>query len=308
MNKKVIAELSLLFVAFIWGATFVVVQNAIDLLPPILFNAIRFFLAGIIIFIVYLFQNKGKMKFQLSALFPGVILGCCLFIGYSLQTIGLLYTTPSKAGFITGLSVVMVPIISYIFLKNRPKLSAIFGSSIAAIGLYLLAVKGASSFSVGDFYVLLCTFGFAFHIIFTDIFAKRSSVLTLTTIQIFTVALLCTISSLLFEDWKLILEPEILSSKPLMFAIMITAILGTAAAFFIQTNSQKSTSPTRVAIILTMEPVFAAITSYFWIDDRLTIGATIGCIFILIGMIIAELPSNLKLKLLMKKTNKKSAF
>ncbi|MEK5523263.1 DMT family transporter [Heyndrickxia sp. FSL W8-0423] len=308
MNNKFLAELSLLFVAFIWGSTFVVVQNAIDLLPPLLFNAIRFFLAGVIIFIVYLFKNKGKVKFQLSTLFPGMILGCCLFIGYALQTIGLLYTTPSKAGFITGLSVVMVPIISYICFKNKPKRSAIFGSSLAAIGLYLLAVKGASPFSVGEIYVLICTFGFAFHIIFTDIFARRISVLTLTTIQIFTVAFLCTLSSLLFEDWKLILNPETYHSTSLITAILITAILGTAAAFFIQTSSQKSTSPTRVAIILTMEPVFAAITSYIWIDERLTLVASIGCIFILIGMVIAELPNNLKLKIFMKKTNKKSAF
>ncbi|MGE8204259.1 DMT family transporter [Heyndrickxia sp. NPDC080065] len=290
LNKKLAAEVSLLFVAFIWGATFVIVQNAIDILPPLLFNAIRFFIAGIIIFLFYLIKNRGKITIKWFSLFPGLILGSCLFIGYSLQTIGLLYTTPSKAGFITGLSVVMVPILAFIFLKIRPQVSAILGSIAAAFGLYLLAVKNSSPFSIGDFYVFLCTFGFAFHIILTDRFAKRVPVLLLTTIQILTVAVLCMFSSLFFEDWKIVLDVKTFFSPSLLFAILITSLLGTAAAFFIQTFSQKDTSPTRVAIILAMEPVFAAITSYFWINERLTAAASIGCLLILFGMIIAEIP------------------
>ena len=192
MNKKFTAEILLLFVAFIWGATFVIVQNAIDILPPLLFNAIRFMIAGIIILIIYLIRRKKNKIPQKNAFIAGVVLGSCLFIGYSLQTIGLLYTTPSKAGFITGLSVVMVPLLAFFILKSRPSPTAILGSIAATIGLYLLAVKNTSPFSIGDFYVLLCTFGFAFHIIFTDRFAKKLPVLLLTTIQTF----YCSISLL----------------------------------------------------------------------------------------------------------------
>lgn len=301
LNKKIIAEISLLIVAFIWGATFVIVQNAIDILPPLLFNAIRFFLAGIIIFSIFFCINKGKMNIKIKDIGPGMLLGSCLYIGYAFQTIGLLYTTPSKAGFITGLSVVMVPILAFILLKIRPKISSIIGSVIAAVGLYLLAVKNSSPFSIGDFYVLVCTIGFAFHIILTDRFSKRISVMFLTAIQILTVALLCSISSFLFEDWDLLFESEVYFSKSLVFAILITSLLGTAAAFFIQTHSQKAISPVRVAIILAMEPVFAAITSYFWIQERLTAAATIGCLCILTGMIIAELPANNKFLLRFKR-------
>ncbi|MES1045154.1 EamA family transporter [Bacillus obstructivus] len=290
MNKKFTAEILLLFVAFIWGATFVIVQNAIDILPPLLFNAIRFMIAGIIILIIYLIRRKKNKIPQKNAFIAGVVLGSCLFIGYSLQTIGLLYTTPSKAGFITGLSVVMVPLLAFFILKSRPSPTAILGSIAATIGLYLLAVKNTSPFSIGDFYVLLCTFGFAFHIIFTDRLAKKLPVLLLTTIQLFTVAFLCLISAFIFENWEIILNPELYNSSSLLFALFITAILGTSIAFFIQTYSQKATSPTRVAIILAMEPVFAAITSFLWINERLSIGAVIGCILILFGMIIAELP------------------
>ncbi|GIN85731.1 membrane protein [Heyndrickxia sporothermodurans] len=303
MKNKLTAEIALLFVAFIWGATFVIVQNAIDELPPLFFNAIRFFLAGLIIYIILLFIRKEKTKFQWSSLIPGILLGCCLFIGYAFQTIGLLYTTPAKAGFITGLSVVMVPFLAFVFTRNHPRTSAIFGSIAAATGLYLLAVKNTTPLSIGDFYVFLCTFGFAFHIILTDRFAKRIPVILLTTIQIFTVALLCATFSIFMEDWTQIFNKSVNFSNEIIFAILITSLLGTAAAFFIQTQSQKATSPTRVAIILAMEPVFAAITSYFWINERLNIEGVIGCVLIFTGMIISEVPFGTLFKVRLKKNH-----
>ncbi|PKR85853.1 DMT family transporter [Heyndrickxia camelliae] len=290
MSKRFWAEFGLLLVAFIWGTTFVVVQNAIEFLPPLTFNAVRFFIAGIILFIIYLLQEKGKITATGRQLLPGILLGICLFVGYAFQTMGLMYTTPSKAGFITGLSVVMVPLLTFLIYKNHPTPKTIMGSIGAALGLYLLAAKNSTGLSIGDGLVLICAFGFAFHIILTDHVTKKVPVLLLTTVQIFTVALLCAISAIVFENWKVVLQSSHIFSNTTIMAIIITAVLGTAFAFFMQMNAQRFTSPTRVGIILTMEPVFAAITSFITINERLSFYGIIGCILIFFGMIISELP------------------
>ncbi|MBB2481562.1 DMT family transporter [Bacillus sp. APMAM] len=305
MNKKFLAESGLLLVAFIWGSTFVVVQNAIEFLPPLTFNAVRFFIAGVIIFFIYLIQEKGKIKATGKQLVPGVLLGLCLFIGYSFQTIGLLYTTPSKAGFITGLSVVVVPLLSFIFYKNRPAPKAIIGSIGAVIGLYFLVAKNSTGLSIGDGFVLICAFGFAFHIILTDRVTKKVPILFLTTVQIFTVSLLCAVSAIIFENWQVVFETSHILSKTTILAMIITSLLGTAFAFFIQTTAQRFTSPTKVGIILTMEPVFAAITSFILTNERLSLFGTVGCLLIFIGMIISELPIEKTLAISFLK-NKKS--
>ncbi|WP_338749526.1 DMT family transporter [Bacillus sp. FJAT-52991] len=286
---KWFADFSLLLVALIWGVTFVIVQNAIEFLPPLLFNGIRFFLAFLILFTVLLFRKKIR---ELNAITwrNGLILGLCLAIGYAFQTIGLLYTTVSKAGFITGLSVVLVPILSLFILKKRPTPLAIIGSFIAATGLYLLTAGGEGGWNIGDFFVLIGAFGFAFHIIFTDAFTQQSSAVALTSVQILTVSVLCSLGGFIMEDWQTTLTADNLLQTHVWGALLITAFAATALAFFLQTHAQKFTTPTRVALLLAMEPVFAAITAFFWIDERLAAAGLTGCLLIFFGMILAEIP------------------
>ncbi|WP_191991750.1 DMT family transporter [Bacillus aerolatus] len=283
------AELSLLFVALIWGVTFVVVQQAIEFLPPLLFNGIRFSFAAFLLFGLILFR-KEAVKLTAKTWKHGMILGVCLAIGYAFQTIGLLYTTVSKTGFITGLSVVLVPLLSLILLKKRPAPNAAIGSVTAAAGLYLLTAGGAGGWNIGDFFVLICAFGFAFHIIFTDAYTQYSSALALTAVQITTVAVLCFIGGFLLEDWQTSLTAANLLNPAVWSGLLITAFLATALAFFIQTAAQKHTSPTRVVLILAMEPVFGALTAFFWINERLAAAGLTGCILIFFGMLLAEIP------------------
>ncbi|NEY20350.1 DMT family transporter [Bacillus ginsengihumi] len=290
MIKKKLSEIALLFVAFVWGATFVIVQHAIQALPPFSFNAIRFLLAGLLLLLICIWKEKGKLQITLHTIIPGFILGLCLFTSYTFQTIGLLYTTPAKAGFITGLSVVLVPILSYFMLKHRAETGAIIGSILAAVGLYLLAVKNSEPFSLGDLLVLISAFGFAFHILCTDRFSRHISVLLVTTIQILTVSLLSFISAFLLENWRRSFSANVLLTNEMIMSLFITAILATAAAFFIQTIAQRFTTPSRVAIILTMEPVFAAITSFLWIHEKINTAGLLGCLLILIGMVFTEIP------------------
>jgi drug/metabolite transporter (DMT)-like permease len=292
MKASTFADLSLLFVALIWGATFVLVQNAISFLEPQSFNAVRFTLAAIMLGLWLMFFEKDQLKkLDRKLILSGIMLGFWLFIGYAFQTLGLLYTTSSKAGFITGLSVVLVPLLMLGILKQRPSLNSIAGVSAATAGLYLLTMSDVSSLNIGDGFVLICAAGFALHIVFTGKFSSSYPTLLLTMVQIATVGALSAISAVLFEDWKRAFNPEVIFSANVLIALLVTSILATALAFFIQTNFQKHTTATRVALIFAMEPVFAAITAYFWADERLTYIALAGCVLIFAGMVFAELPS-----------------
>ncbi|WP_312096750.1 DMT family transporter [Niallia sp.] len=285
------ADLSLLFVALIWGSTFVIVQNAITFLQPLIFNGIRFFLAALFLFLWLLIFKPSQLKqLNIHCLKSGFILGICLFIGYAFQTIGLVYTTSAKAGFITGLSVVLVPLFMFLFLKQTLLINHIIGVVIATIGLYLLTISNAFLFNIGDFYVLICAIGFALQIILTGKYSKEHPTLLLTIVQLFTVSIFGIIGSFLFENPKANFKIDIIFQKEVIIALIITSVLATALAFLIQTSLQKYTNSTRVALIFATEPVFAAMTAYLFNNEQLTASATIGCVLILLGMIFSELP------------------
>jgi len=290
---KKTADFTLLFVAFIWGATFVMVQNATSFLEPHSFNGIRFLIAFISLLIIYvLFIRKEQGVWSRNLLIAGFKIGIWLFLGYAFQTVGLLHTTPAKAGFITGLSVVLVPLFSVLLLKMKLSQNAIIGVIAATIGLYLMTVVDTASFSLGDLLILLCAVSFAMQIIMTAKVAGDYAALPLTLVQLFTVSILSFISAPIFgEDILILVNPTIMLQTEVWSALFVTAIFATALAFLAQTHFQTYTSPTRVALIFATEPVFAALTSYLWIDEKLTVASIAGCICILFGMVIAELPA-----------------
>ncbi|MFB7640865.1 DMT family transporter [Peribacillus butanolivorans] len=293
---KKTADVSLLFVVFIWGVTFVMVQNALSFLEPFTFNAIRFFMAFVFLLIPYLLtlHKRGK-TWNKQLLIAGLHIGVWLFLGYGFQTIGLNYTTPAKTGFITGLSVVMVPVFSLLLLKLRLSRNTVLGVVAATIGLYLMTFADRSNLNVGDFLVFLCAISFAMQIITTARYAKTLPALPLTLIQIFTVSFLSLGSSILFnEDFSVIFKSEVMLQPEVWTALLVTAALATAFAFFAQTFFQAYTTPTRVALIFSMEPVFAAFSSFILIGEKLTSASIIGCVFIFLGMILAELPTKKK--------------
>ncbi|CAH0216675.1 MULTISPECIES: DMT family transporter [Bacillaceae] len=290
MNKT--ADFSLLFVVFIWGVTFVMVQNALSFLDPFTFNAVRFFMAFVFLLIPYIstLHKKGK-TWNKGLIIAGFHIGVWLFLGYGLQTIGLNYTTPAKTGFITGLSVVMVPVFSLLLLKHRLSRNTLIGVAAATIGLYLMTFADRSNLNIGDLLVFLCAISFAMQIITTARYAKTLPALPLTLIQVSTVSLLSFVSAFIFnENHSVIFSSEVMLQKDVWTALLVTAALATAFAFFAQTFFQAYTTPTRVALIFSMEPVFAALSSYILIGEKLTTASIIGCAFIFLGMIFAELP------------------
>jgi drug/metabolite transporter (DMT)-like permease len=290
-TKTWIADIILLFVAFIWGATFVLVENAIAYLPPFLFNSIRFFLAALALFIIlFFFYRRLLLAIDWKLIGAGVILGIWLFSGYLFQTVGLLYTTSSKAGFITGLSVVLVPLFAYFLLKQSVTRNALFGSILALFGLYLLTFGDISGMNIGDLLVLFCAISFALQIVLTGKYAPHYPTLVLAFIQISTVAVLSSIGALVKGEWMILVQrPAVLLEPVIIFAMLVCAILATAFAYMAQTELQKFTTPTRVALIFATEPVFAALTDIWWNGRWLSLAGGLGCLLILGGMILSEL-------------------
>lgn len=284
MSKQKQADLSMLLVAFIWGTTFVLTKNALVDIGPFLFLGIRFLLAFLVLAVVSL---KSITKITFSTVSTGCLLGLFLFIGYVFQTVGLQYTSSSNAGFITGLSVVLVPVIYSILNKTMPSFSTICTIILATTGLYLLSVKaGSFKLSYGDLLVLICAFAFAMHIILVDRFSHKHNPIAITSVQILFVGIICMIIGLYIEPW-----PEHITSNAAS-AIFITAVFATALAFIIQNALQKYSTPIRFALVLAMEPVFAGIAGYLWAGELLSHRALAGAALILLAMLISIVLQN----------------
>ncbi len=298
--RRAAADLSLLTVAFIWGLTFVMVQDAVREVPVFAFLSARFLLAFLAMIPLALALRRRTLGWggntplwqQLAA---GAVIGVILFAGYGFQTAGLQYTTPAKAGFITGLSVVIVPVLGVIFVHERPGWAVVLGVGLATAGLAFLSLVGVNletGINPGDVLVFFCALSFAAHIFVTGRVAWRMNPLILTLTQILVVALLASLASHLFEPPT----PLFPRGQPL-FAAAFTGILATAVAFGVQTVAQRFTTATHTALIFATEPVFAALASFALIGERLGPSQLLGGALILAGMLTAELgpsssPSN----------------
>ncbi len=274
------AELSLLLLTFIWGTTFPLVKTALSFSSAFVFLTFRFGLAALAIWLIFSkkisFQSKGILK-------AGGIIGIFLFSGFAFQTLGLKYTAASKSAFITGLFVVMIPPLSFLILKEKIRIFSLIGVMLAVSGLYLLTRPKGSEFNIGDLFTFFCAISFSFHVIFVQIYTKRFDFLTLTFIQILITTFLALPFMFVFETIRLIYHPY------LLIAILVCAILATALALFIQNRMQKDTTAVKASLIYAMEPVFAAIFSYFFLSEFLGWLGLLGGGLILSGMLCSEL-------------------
>jgi len=280
MRKQLIADLSLLIVVIVWGYTFVAIKNALADITPFNFIALRLTLAFIILLVVFRKRLRGLNKYTIIR---GGIIGIFLFFAYAFQTVGLKYTTASNAGFITGFSVVLVPVFSAFILKARPSVESSVGVACAIAGLYFLSYSEGYKINKGDVLVLFCALAVAFHILTVGYYTKKTDSILLTIVQIGVVSILSIISALMFED------TVIPHGRVVWEAIFITAIFGTVGAYLIQNIMQRFTSSTHTALIFSGEPVFAGIFGYYLLGERLSSWSVLGCILILSGMAISEL-------------------
>ena len=279
-KKKLGADFLLLVNTFFWGITFVIVKEAVEQVGVFFFLTQRFSLAFLGLIPVCLFMRR---PFTLQSLRHGVTLGVFLFGAYALQTLALLYTTASNTAFLTGLNTVLVPIFGALIFRHLITRNMHIGVVLAAIGLYLLTSHGSWSFNKGDLLGFSCAVCVALHVILTGTYARMNDVYWLTTIQFGVIAMFSALIATMSGQKIFVWHSEII------WALVICVLFASIFAFLVQTSMQRFTSPTHTALIFCMEPVFAALYAYWAIHERLGTMELVGAIFILAGMILAEI-------------------
>lgn len=273
----------------LWGATFVVVQEALASASVFVFMALRFGIAAVVLAMAYRKEIAGLSREEIRA---GSQIGFFLFCGYAFQNAGLLSTTASKAAFITGFGVVLVPLLMAFFWRRRVNGWAGAGALAALGGLYFLTVPpGAGGFSrlnQGDMLALACAVMFALHIIFVGRHIPKFSVAVLSFVQIAACAAFSGVAIPLMSAGDMEL-PRLEWTRELVLGVLITSLGATAIAFTVQTWAQRYTTPNHTAILLTLEPAFAALTSYVYLGERLGGRALLGAGLILCGILLSEL-------------------
>ena len=271
-----VALLMLLATTVIWGWTFVLVKEGMSHVGPLTFLAARFILAFALLALLF---NRSIRRITLRTLTYGTAIGVVLFLGYFFQTWGLVYTTATKSGLITGLSVIIVPILSYAMFRDRVGLPAWGGILLAILGLLLLVFgKGAlTAVNVGDLLTLLCAIGFALHILFIDRFVRSVDYRQLLVAQVGAVALLSLIGAACVETLPVAYPSDLLRS------VVVTGLAATALALYVLNRFQAYSTATYTAIILTMEPVFAGLFGFLLLGETLASTQILGAVLILLG-------------------------
>jgi drug/metabolite transporter (DMT)-like permease len=287
LNRKLRADLALMFCSLLWGVTFVVVKNALEHASVFAFLAVRFTIAAAL---MAMFRPQSIRRIERQEIFAGMRLAFFMFAGYCFQTVGLQYTTATNSGFVTGSSVVLVPLLLGIFWGRKLTNWIYAGAFAALIGLYFLTVpaEGLRYLNRGDVFTFVAAGFYAVHIILVGEFAEEHSVSALSLIQVAGCALMA---------WPLMAVAHAIHWQPIRFiwswelllGITICAVFATAVAFSVQLWAQQYTSPGHAAILFALEPVFAVITSYVVLHERLNARAMKGAALVVGGIVIAEL-------------------
>jgi len=287
VNLRLKAHLGLLLCALLWGITFVVVKDALADSSVFAYLAARFTLAAVPL---AWFYRSDLRKLSRRECWAGVWIGILMFGGYAFQTAGIAKTTPSKAAFITGFSVVLVPIFMALVWRRRITLWAWGGAFASFAGLYYLTVprEGIADLNRGDLLVMGCAVFYALQIIFIERYSTQHSLGSLSFLQVAVTATFSFVTIPLAATAH-IESPRFHLTSQLIFGVIVTAVFTTAIAYPLLVWAQSHTSAANTALILAGEPVFAAITSYIVMHERLGVRALIGAALILSGILIAEL-------------------
>jgi drug/metabolite transporter (DMT)-like permease len=272
------ATAALVVVTAIWGSTFIVVKDAVERMPVMDFLAWRFMLAAVVMAAL---RPGALRRLSPAARRHGVLLGLALGAGYVAQTYGLRRTPATISGFITGLFVVFTPLCAAVLLRKRVSTSAWVAVGLATVGLALLSLHGLR-LGTGEAITLVCALSFALHIVGLGEWSTTSDAYGLAVLQLVTVGLVSTLAA----------APDTLSPPPdggVWFAILLTALAATAFAFFVQTWAQAHLPPTRAAVVMTMEPVFAGIFGVAIGGDVLGPRTITGALLVLAAMYLVEL-------------------
>ncbi len=279
------AEIFLLLLTVIWGSTFVIVKSVLAENSPLWYTAFRWILSALLLGLVFFRRIR---KISGTTLVRGSILGVLLYVGFVLQTVGLQTTTASKAAFMTGMLVVFTPIVHYIsqhFLhlgKKSLKIGNLFGVACAAAGLYLMTSPAGSEFVVGDGQTLIAAFLFACYIVYLDYVSDEPDKMQLAFVQFGVCALLAVAFAAGLEELKVALTREFFA------ALMYLTVFATIIAMAVQIRYQGDTTPTRAAVIFSLEPVLAGIFAYYVRGEIIGTLGVIGGAIIIVGLLLSE--------------------
>lgn len=290
------ATLSLVFINLIFGATFVVVKDAMTHVTPVRFVALRFLVAAVVLLTVALVRERSSVL-RARTWRDGALLGALLYAGYSTQTAGLVFTTPAVSAFLTGLSVAFVPVLAVVLLRDRVPGGAWAGVAIALAGLVALTWPGGGvRVGPGEVFTLGTALAFALHFIATAHVTARTPPLSLAAVQIAVTAALSFATLPLDAAVARAGVTTVAPAAPFAplpaiawIEVVGMGVVATALAFFLQTWAQRTVPATRVAVIFTLEPVFATLFSALFFGERFGIRAGIGMALILTGMLVVAL-------------------
>ncbi len=285
------ADLLLLITAIIWGSAFVAQRAGMDHMEPFIFNAVRFALGALTLLpVIWYREKKGLVDHFLQNnstkdLFKaGLITGLLLFLGSSLQQTGIVYTTAGKAGFITGLYVVIVPVLGLIW-RQRPGSGVWMGAVLAVLGLYYLTISNGLRIELGDFLVLLCAFAYALHVLAIGWLVTRVDCVKLAAAQFVVTSVLSFAVAVVFEHISFSALVE--GAVPLLYG----GVMSAGVAFTLQIVAQRQAPPAHAAIILSLESVFAVMAGWAILGEILSGREIAGCLLMFSGMLCAQLYS-----------------
>lgn len=282
------SDLMLLLTAAIWGFAFVAQRLGMEHVGPFTFNASRFFLGALSLLpLLLIFKPEVKAvdhtaKKPISLWLGGAMAGTLLFMGAALQQVGLQYTTAGKAGFITGLYIILVPMLA-LFWGQRTGRNTWFGALLAVVGLYLLSINDDFSLSYGDLLQLIGAFFWAGHVLMIGWLSPQLDAIRLSIAQFFTCGVISLIAAFATET------PSFADVAAGWQPIAYAGLLSVGVAYTLQVVAQKNTPASHAAIILSLEAVFAVIGGYLMLNELLSLKALIGCGLMLAGMLISQI-------------------
>ena len=274
------ADLLLLAACLMWGVSFVIVKDALRQASPLTFVALRFTLAAVLF---APFAALGT-RFSRDELRAGVVLAVLLAAGFIAQAAGLVYTTPSRSAFLVAISSVLAPPIAMVFARERPRLAALVALAVAALGMWLLTAPAGGGLNRGDLLTLITAVAFGGQIVAITVLSRRHEPTRLLWLQIAGTALLAAAGAPLVEDMR------VSWSWGFRAAVLFTAVGATVLALLWQLHAQRVMSSTRAAVLFCSEALFAAVTSWLIMGERLTGAQWLGGGLILAGMVVAEWP------------------
>lgn len=271
----------LIFVTMIWGSTFLVVQHTIALVGPYTFLALRFSIGALALGIIF---HKRLARISRAEIISGSIISLFLFGSYTFQTIGLQYTTTSKAGFITGMYVPLVAMLAVPMLRQRPTTGGVLGVILSMAGLFLISVNRSFqlSFDLGEYLIMGCAIATAFHVIFVSKFAPKVDAINLTVVQTAVTALFCVVAMGIAH------EPFVLPVLPVWGSVLFMGVIATALALAVMNRVQQFVSSTQATLIYALELVWVGLLGML-VGEQLSFFAWIGCASIFLGMITGSL-------------------